>query len=74
MKTEVLRDLTREELEQKHHDLLEELFNLKLRKRVQEVVNPLRIRTLRRELARVTTILREDETGLRPVAHPEEKP
>jgi large subunit ribosomal protein L29 len=74
MKTEVLRDLTREELEQKHHDLLEELFNLKLRKRVQEVVNPLRIRSLRRDLARVTTILREDETGLRPVAHPEEKP
>jgi large subunit ribosomal protein L29 len=74
MKTEILRDLTREELEQKHHDLLEELFNMKLRKRVQEVVNPLRIRTLRRELARVTTILREDETGLRSVAHPEEKP
>ena len=72
MKTEVLRDLTREELDIKHRDILEELFNLKLRKRVQEVANPLILRTLRRDLARITTILREDELGLRKVAHMEE--
>ncbi len=72
MKTEVLRDLTREELDIKHRDVLEELFNLKLRKRVQEVANPLILRTLRRDLARITTILREDELGFRKVAHTEE--
>lgn len=73
MKTDVLRDLTREELMQKHHDLLEEYFNLRLRKRVQEITNPLKLRTLRRELAQVATILREDELSLRPVAHSEVK-
>jgi large subunit ribosomal protein L29 len=73
MKTDVLRDLTREELEQKHHDLLEEYFNLRLRKRVQEVTNPLKMRVLRRELAQIATVLREDELNLRPVAHPEVK-
>ena len=72
MKTDVLRDLTRDELLQKHHDTLEELFNLQLRKRVQEVANPLIVRSLRRDLARISTILREDELGLRMVAHSEE--
>ena len=72
MKTDVLRDLTREELVQKHHDLLEEFFNLRLRKRTQEVVNPLKMRTLRRELARITTVLREDELDIRAVARPED--
>jgi large subunit ribosomal protein L29 len=71
MKTDVMRDLTREELMQKHHDMVEELFNLRLRKRVQEVNNPLQLRTLRRQLARIETVLREDETNLRPVARPE---
>lgn len=72
MKTDILRDLTREELLQKEHDLIEELFNLRLRKRTQEVVNPLKVRTLRRDLARITTILHEDEIGVRAVARPEE--
>ena len=72
MKTDVMRDLTREELLQKHHDMVEELFNLRLRKRVQEVNNPLQLRTLRRQLARIETVLREDETNLRPVARPGE--
>jgi large subunit ribosomal protein L29 len=73
LKTDVLRDLTREELMQKRHDIEEELFNLRLRKRVQEIVNPLRMRTLRRDLARIATILREDELQIHSVAHPEVK-
>jgi ribosomal protein L29 len=73
MKTDVLRDLTREELMQKHHDLLEEYFNLRLRKRTQEVTNPLKLRTLRRDLAQIATVLREDELGLVQVARPEVK-
>jgi large subunit ribosomal protein L29 len=73
MKTDLLRELTRDELMQKHHDLLEEYFNLRLRKRVQEITNPLKLRTLRRELAQISTILREDELSVRTVAHPEVK-
>jgi large subunit ribosomal protein L29 len=73
MKTDLLRELTRDELMQKHHDLLEEYFNLRLRKRVQEITNPLKLRTLRRELAQISTILREDELSVRTVAHSEVK-
>ncbi len=72
MKTDMLRDLTREELLQKHHELVEELFNLRLRKRVQEINNPLHLRSMRRELARIETVLREDELEIRSVARPEE--
>jgi large subunit ribosomal protein L29 len=73
MKIELLRDLTRPELLQKHHDLVEELFNLRLRKRVSEINNPLQLRTLRRELARIETVLREDDLGLRKVASLKER-
>jgi large subunit ribosomal protein L29 len=72
MKSEQWRDLTRPELLQKHHDLVEELFNLRLRKRVQEINNPLQLRTLRRELARIETVLREDDLGIRPMAKAKE--
>jgi len=72
MKTDMLRDLTREELLQKHDELVEELFNLRLRKRVQEINNPLQLQTMRRELARIETVLREDELEIRSVARPEE--
>jgi large subunit ribosomal protein L29 len=73
MNVEQLRDLTRQELLQKHHDLVEELFNLRLRKRVSEISNPLQLRTLRRDLARIETLLREDDLGIRQVSKPKER-
>lgn len=72
MKIDQLRDLSRQELEQKQHDTVEELFNLRLRKRVQEITNPLRLRHLRRELARIQTVLREEELAVRPEARSKE--
>jgi large subunit ribosomal protein L29 len=72
MKIEQLRDLTRAELQQKHHDTVEELFNLRLRKRVSEISNPLQLRTLRRELARIATVLRQGESATPPAARSKE--
>ena len=72
MKIDQLRDLSRQELEQKHHDTVEELFNLRLRKRVQEITNPLRLRHLRRDLARIRTVLREGELAAGVVARSKE--
>lgn len=68
MKPSQIRDLTKEELLQRRRDLEEELFNLRLRQSTQYLDNPLKVRTLRRELARVNTILREDELGLKQMA------
>ena len=67
MKTERLRELTRAELVQKRRDIEQELFNLRIRQSLQPPDNPLIFRILRRQLARVLTILREDEKNIRPL-------
>jgi large subunit ribosomal protein L29 len=63
MKPEKYRELTREELERTARDLREELFNLRFRVSTQKPDDPLRQRYVRRDLARVLTILREDKVG-----------
>ncbi|MBN2227935.1 MAG: 50S ribosomal protein L29 [candidate division Zixibacteria bacterium] len=65
MKIDTLRDMTRDELLQKKHELMEELFNLNMRRSLKELDNPLRLRTLRRDIAKVETILSEDRQGIR---------
>ncbi|MGQ9630318.1 MAG: 50S ribosomal protein L29 [bacterium] len=59
MKAAQLRDLEIDELDQKLKDLKQELFNLRFRNASKRVSNPLRIRTLRRDIARVLTIMNE---------------
>ena len=68
LKIQALRELTREELLHKKNDLLDELFNLNMRKSVKSLDNPLRLRTCRREIARINTVLTEDEQGIRKLA------
>ena len=67
-KMERLRELSREELEQKIIDHKEEIFNLRLSRNTKELDNPIRLRSLRREMARIKTVLKEDETGVRKLA------
>ena len=64
---ENLRDLTLDELLQRRNELQQELFNLTLRKGVRELDNPLKLRTLRRDMARIATILSEDRNGIRKI-------
>jgi len=68
LKVSELRELTADELRQKRRDLEDELFNLNMRKSLKALDNPLRLRTLRRDMARINTVLHEDETGLRKLA------
>jgi len=63
MKVFELREKSREELIDLLNGLNKELFNLRLRRGSQELPNPLRLRVLRRDIARIKTILREDELG-----------
>jgi large subunit ribosomal protein L29 len=65
VKAELIRDLAKEEVEQRLADSQEELFNLKLKMQVQKLDNPLRLRVLRRDIARLKTILHEHEKGIR---------
>ena len=59
VKPEALRELKTEELEQKLVVLQEERFRLAFRRGTEAITNPLQFRAMRREIARVKTILRE---------------
>jgi large subunit ribosomal protein L29 len=59
MKIDEIRGLTEDEIEDRLHELREEMFDIQLKKRTGETQNPLRERTLRREIARVLTIKNE---------------
>jgi large subunit ribosomal protein L29 len=58
-KAEDLRQLKTEELEQKLATLTEERFRLGFRRATEALDNPLQLRTIRRHIARIKTILRE---------------
>lgn len=68
MKTNELREMTREELEQRKRELGEERFNLNMRLSFKDLDNPLRLRHLRRDIARIKTVLGEDQRGIRELA------
>ncbi len=54
-----LRDLTDAELQVRVKDLKEELFNLRFQLATGQLDNPLRIKGVKRDIARVKTVLRE---------------
>lgn len=68
LKIHDLREFTRDELLQKRNDLLDEQFNLNMRRSLKALDNPLRLRQIRRECAKINTVLREDELGVRKLA------
>lgn len=63
MKPSALKDLTITELAQKESELRKELFNLKFQQATGEIENPMRIRQLRKDIARVLTIATEKKSA-----------
>jgi large subunit ribosomal protein L29 len=61
MKASELRELTLAELEQKFLDLKGELFNLRFQHTVNQLDNPLRLAAVRKDIARVKTLIGEYE-------------
>lgn len=59
MKATEVRELSMEELKTKIRDLQQELFSLKYQLSTGQIENPLRIRLVRRDIARAKTILKE---------------
>ena len=57
MKMSDLRDATAVELSAKNRDLRQEMFNLRLQQASAQLEKPARLRTLRRDIARVETQL-----------------
>ena len=61
MKASEVRDLTTAELESKMKDLKAELFNLRFQLAINQLDNPMRISAVKKDIARVKTVLRENE-------------
>jgi large subunit ribosomal protein L29 len=65
LKADELRELTDAELNGRLADLKEELFNLRFQAVTGQLDNPARFRLVRRDIARIKTIMRERELGIR---------
>ena len=59
MKATELRDMTAEQLNAKLGELKEELFNLRFQLAINQLDNPHKITDVKRDIARVMTVLRE---------------
>ena len=59
MKATEIRELSAEQLEKKLKELKEELFNLRFQLAINQLDNPHRITAVKRDIARVMTVLNE---------------
>ena len=64
MKAKEIRQMSEKELGTKLLDLKAELFNLRFQLATGQLDNPMSIKKVRKDLARVKTIVRERELGL----------
>lgn len=64
MKINEVRELSSEELNQKIYSLKEELFNLRRKKAVGQLENLSEIKRVRKDIARIYTVLKERELGV----------
>jgi len=62
MQAKEIRELGVDEVRQKEREIAEEIFRLRMRKSTGQLDNPMRLRLLRQELARIKTILHEHAT------------
>ena len=61
MKAKKFHDMTKDELAAKVRELKEELFNLRFQMATGQLDNPMRLREVRKDIARTKTVLREKE-------------
>ena len=60
-KASEIRQLTAEELNTKLNDLKAELFNLRFQLAINQLENPMRISAVKKDIARVKTVIRANE-------------
>jgi large subunit ribosomal protein L29 len=63
MKANEIRELSLEDVKARLEELVTERFNLRFRSATESIENPMRFRAIRRDIARLQTILREKETN-----------
>ena len=63
MKANEIREMSVDDLKSKIEELTKERFNLRFRSATESIENPMRFRAIRRDIARLQTILREKEVS-----------
>jgi large subunit ribosomal protein L29 len=63
MKAAELRDLGADELGARERDLTDQLFRMRIQKSMGQLESPEKIRVVRRDLARIKTVLRQKREG-----------
>ena len=61
MKAKEIREMSREEMTQKLAELKKDLFNLRFQHATNQLENPIKIVAVKRDIARINTIIREKE-------------
>ena len=60
MKAKEIRELSVAELQSKLNDLKAELFNLRFQHAINQLDNPMRIKAVKKDIARIMTVLQEN--------------
>jgi large subunit ribosomal protein L29 len=63
MKASELRELGSDELSAKERDLTDQLFRMRIQKSMGQLEAPEKVKTVRRDLARIKTILRQKQAS-----------
>jgi large subunit ribosomal protein L29 len=63
MKALEMRNMTVDELKAHHDTLLDELSGLRIKHVLRQLDDPMKVRTLRRQIARAKTIIRQKQTS-----------
>ena len=64
MKAKELREMTTVELENKLSELKKDLFFLRMQHATNQLDNPLQINVVKKDIARIKTVIREKETAI----------
>ena len=64
MKAKELKNLSVEELTKKLEDLKKDLFMLRMQHATNQLDNPMQIASVKKDIARIKTIIREKETNV----------
>lgn len=65
MKAEEIRDLSQQEIERRLRELKEEFFNLRFQNATGQLDNPMRLKQVKRDIARLKTVQRQRELEAR---------
>ncbi len=64
MKAKEIRDLSPEELNKKLDELKKDLFMLRMQHATNQLDNPMKLASVRKDIARIKTIIREKQTNI----------